>query len=94
MSQSRHTIKGSQVTEDDEISPIREEEAQRGRRPKHTAEKDRRRRLKSLLLTALHKANRGLFHQVLIDLGQTPGSSDYEKSMKMYEDYQRQREKR
>jgi hypothetical protein len=78
------------VTKNDDISQIREEEAQRGRRPKHAAEKDRRRRLKSLLVSALQKANRGLFHQVLIDLGQTPGSSDYEKSMKMYEDYQRE----
>ena len=90
MSQSRHEKKESQVN-DDEISQIREEEAQRGRRPKHTAEKHRRRRLKSLLLSALHNANRGLFHQVLIDLGQTPGSSDYEKSMKMFEDYQREK---
>jgi hypothetical protein len=43
------------------------------------------------MLDALHKANRGLFQQVLIDLGQAPGSSGYEKSMKMFDDYQRGR---
>jgi hypothetical protein len=79
------------VPDDDEISRVRDDEAQRGRRPKHAAEKDRRRRLKSLMLTALYKGNKGLFHQVLIDLGQKPGSSEYEKSMKIFEDYQREK---
>jgi hypothetical protein len=41
------------------------------------------------MLDALHRANRGLFQQVLIDFGQKPGSEEYEASMKMYdEDYQ------
>ena len=77
------------MSDDKDISKVREEEAERGRRPKHTLEKDRRKRLKALMLNALHKANRGIFHQVLIDLGQRPGSDEYEKSMKMYDDYQR-----
>jgi hypothetical protein len=43
------------------------------------------------MLDALQKGNPGLFQQVLIDLGQKPGSSEYEKSMKMFETYQRER---
>ena len=43
------------------------------------------------MLDALRKGNPGLFQQVLIDLGQKPGSSEYEKSMKMFETHQRER---
>jgi hypothetical protein len=64
---------------------------ERGRRPSHTAEKEKRRRLKSTLLDALIKGNRGLFEQALIELEQKPGSADYESSVKKYEDYQRTR---
>jgi hypothetical protein len=41
------------------------------------------------MLDALRKANRGLFQQVLIDLGPAPGSAEYEGSLKVYDDYQR-----
>jgi len=47
--------------------------------------------LKSTLLNALIRGNRGLFEQALIELGQKPGSADYESSIKKYEDYQRTR---
>jgi hypothetical protein len=79
------------VSEENEIRRIREEETERGRRPKHSTEKEKLRRLRSLMLDALRKGNPGLFQQVLIDLGQKPGSSEYEKSMKMFETYQRER---
>ena len=79
------------MSDEDEISKIREEESERGRRPKHSGEKERLRRLRSLMLNAIHRGNRGLFQQVLIELGQKPGSSEYENSMRKYEDYQRER---
>jgi hypothetical protein len=79
------------VPDENEIDKIREEEMERGRRPKHSAEKEKLRRLKSMMMTALHRGNRGLFQQVLIDLGQKPHSSEYDASMKMYEDYQREK---
>jgi hypothetical protein len=41
------------------------------------------------MLTAIRRGNRGLFQQTLIDLGQKPGSSEFDRSMKMFEDYQR-----
>ena len=79
------------MSEENEIHKIREEEIDRGRQPKHSTEKEKLRRLKSLMLNAIRQGNRGLFQQVLIDLGQKPGSSEYEKSMKMFETYQRER---
>ncbi len=80
-----------QMSDEKDIERIREEEIERGRRPRHAAEKDKRRRLKSLMMTALQKGNRGLFQQVLIDLGKKPGSADYEEWMREYEKYQRER---
>jgi hypothetical protein len=79
------------VSDENEISKIREEEAERGRRPTHAREKEKRRRLKSMMLTAIRRGNLGLFQQVLIDLGKKPGSSEYEESMREYEKYQRER---
>jgi len=79
------------VSEENEIHKIREEETETGRRSKHSTEKEKLRRLKSLMLNAIRGGNRGLFQQVLIDLGQKPGSSDYESSMKSYDEYQREK---
>jgi hypothetical protein len=79
------------MADESDISRVREEEVQRGRRPRYTSEKEKRRRLKSLMQDALRQSNRGLFQQVLIDLGQKPGSDEYERSMKLFEDYQRAR---
>jgi hypothetical protein len=79
------------VLDENEIDKIRQEEMERGRRPRHSGEKEKFRRLKSIMLTALRQGNRGLFQQVLIELGKKPGSSEYEESMKEYEKYQRER---
>jgi hypothetical protein len=79
------------VSDKDEIDKIREEEMERGRRPKHSAEKEKLRRLKSLMMTALHRGNRGLFQQVLIDLGKKPGSAEHAEWMREYEKYQSER---
>ncbi len=79
------------MSDENEIHKIREEEMERGRRPKHSAEKEKLRRLKSMMLDALHRGSRGLFQQILIDLGQKPGSSEFESSMKIYDEYQREK---
>jgi hypothetical protein len=42
-----------------------------------------------MMLIALRRGNRGLFQQTLIEIGQKPGSDEYESSMKKYEEYQR-----
>jgi hypothetical protein len=79
------------VFKENDISKIREEESERGRRPKHSSEKEKLRRLKSMMMTALRRGNKGLFQQVLIDLGKKPGSAEYEEWMTEYEKYQRER---
>jgi hypothetical protein len=79
------------VSDENEIDEIREEEMERGRRPRHSREREKLRRLRSLMLNAIRNGNRGLFQQVLIDLGQKPGSSEYEQSMKLFESYQAER---
>jgi hypothetical protein len=77
------------MSDEKDISKVREEEAQRGRRPKHVPEKERQRRLKKLVWDSMRKGNRALFQQVLIDLDEKPGTSRYDELMKMYDDYQR-----
>lgn len=77
------------MSDENEISRIREEESQRGRRPKYLSEKEKRQRLKSLMLNALHRSNKGLFQQLLIELGLKRGPDEYEQWMKKFEDYQR-----
>jgi len=84
-------IYNRRVSDENEVNKTREEETERGRRPKHSAEKEKRRRLKSLMMSALQRGNRGLFQQILIDLGKKPGSPEYDDWMREYEKYQRER---
>jgi hypothetical protein len=72
-----------------DISKVREEEAERGRRPKHLEEQERRRRQRKLLSDSMRKGNRALFQQVLIELDEKPGTVRFDELMKMYDDYQR-----
>jgi len=76
--------------DDSEIEKVRQDDI-RGRKSEDSAYKDRVGRLKKLMLQALQRGNRGLFEQVLIDLGQKRGSSEYEASLKAFDDYQRGR---
>jgi hypothetical protein len=78
------------VSDENEIDKIRQEEMERGRRPTHSAEKEKRLRLKSLMMFALQRGNRGLFEQVLIDLGKKLESAEYDEWMREYEKYQRE----
>ncbi|HXL23690.1 MAG TPA: hypothetical protein VOA78_14595 [Candidatus Dormibacteraeota bacterium] len=76
------------MSDEKEISRIREEEAQRGRRPKHLEEQERQRRQRKLVRDSVRKGNRALFQQVLIELDEKPGTARYDELMKMYDDYQ------
>jgi len=76
--------------DDSEIEKVRQDDI-RGRKSEDSAYKDRVGRLKKLMLQALQRGNRGLFEQVLTDLGQKRGSSEYEASLKAFDDYQRGR---
>jgi hypothetical protein len=83
------TARRHEVSDEKEISRIREEEARRGRRPQHLSEKEKLRRSKAAMMIALRRGNAGLFQQILIENGQLPGSDEYAASMKKFEDYQR-----
>ena len=74
-----------------EIDQLRAEEGSRGKRPKNLSERERLRRLMALALNAIYTGNRGLFVQTLSDLGQKPGSVEYEGALKKFEDYQREK---
>jgi hypothetical protein len=70
------------MSDEKETSKNREEETQRGRRPKHLEEKARRQRLEKLVWDSMRQGNRALFQQVLIDLDEKSGTA-------RYDDYQR-----
>jgi hypothetical protein len=70
--------------EDDEIHAAREEEESRGRRPKHKTSPSQRQRIEKKIRQALREGNEALFVEAIIELGQTPGSSEYEESLKAW----------
>jgi len=77
------------MSDENEISKVREEEAQRGRRPQHTSEKEKQQRYKKTVIDSLRRGSKSLYQQILIDLGQKPGSDEFEALMKEFDDYQR-----
>jgi len=77
------------MSDENEISKVREEEAQRGRRPQHTSEKEKQQRYKKMVIDSLRRGSKSLYQQILIDLGQKPGSDEFEALMKEFDDYQR-----
>jgi hypothetical protein len=79
------------MSDENEISKVRDEEAQRGRRPKHVPERERQQRLKKLVWDSMRKGNRALFQQVLIDLDEKPGTARYDELLRMYDEYQREK---
>ncbi len=70
--------------EDDEIQAAREEEERRGRRPKHRTSPSQRQRIQAKMRQALREGNEALFIEAIIELGQTPGSLEYEQSLKAW----------
>jgi hypothetical protein len=78
------------MSDEKEIARVRESDRGRG---KKTADNllRKRKRLESLLLTALQNGNRQEFAEILIDLGQPIGSDEHEKSMKLFDEYQSKR---
>jgi len=71
------------MSDEKDIEKIREEEAQRGRRPKHAQEKERRQRLKKIVWDAIRQGNRPLLQQALIELDEKPGTARFDDLMKM-----------
>ena len=77
------------MVDENEISRVFQEETQRGRRPQHAEEREKRRRLQKLFLDSMRQGNRSAYRQALIDFGERPGTVRFDELMKQYDDYQR-----
>lgn len=76
------------MSKGDEIQEIRDEEQRRGKRPIDIAARRRRLILRKKLAEALRAGNEDRFREALIrDLGQTPESPEFERSMRAWRAY-------
>ena len=81
------------MSDDQEIEEVRSGESQRGRkRPVNISEPRRRAILRRKFKEALQSNDEAAFIEAIIgDLGQLPGSAEYEKSLKIWRDFRRGR---
>ncbi len=76
------------MPEHDDIDEVRTEEERRGKRPIDLAEKKRKALLRRKFGEAIQSGNEDQFRQMLInDLGQLPGSPEYEASWRAWKAY-------
>jgi hypothetical protein len=78
------------MSKDDEIQEVRGEEQRRSKRPIDIAARRRRLILRKKLAEALRAGDEHQLRAILIrDLGQTPGSPEFENSIRAWRDYHR-----
>jgi hypothetical protein len=78
------------MSKDDEIQEVRGEEQRRSKRPIDIAARRRRLILRKKLAEALRAGDEDQLRAILIrDLGQTPGSPEFESSIRAWRDYHR-----
>jgi hypothetical protein len=76
------------MSKDDEIEGVRGEEQRRSKRPIDIAARRRRLLLRKKFMDALQSANEDLFRAALIrDLDQTPGSPEFENSIRAWREF-------
>ena len=72
----------------DDIEEVRTAETRRGKRPIDSAEKRRKLIIRRKFLEALESGDWQQFREMLIhDLGQTPGTPAYIRSVRAWKDY-------
>ena len=72
------------TSESDEIADVRRQEEKRGRKPVDIAARRRRQILERKFKEAL-ESNDEMFKEALVtDLGQLPGSEEYERSLRIW----------
>lgn len=82
------------TSNEDEIEEIRSEESRRSKRPVDVQALRRRRILERKFMEALESGNEDAFIEALIhDLGQLPGTVEYESSMRVWRQYQKEKER-
>jgi hypothetical protein len=73
------------ISESDEISDVRRQEEKRGKKPIDIAARRRRQILERKFREALEGNDVQAFKDALVtDLGQLPGSEEYERSLKVW----------
>ena len=70
--------------ESDDIEDVRTQEERRGRRPAHKTSLSQKQRIQAKMRQALREGNEALFIEAIIELGQKPGSSEHEESLKAW----------
>lgn len=76
------------MSKDDEIREIHDEEQRRGKRPIDIAARRRRLILRKKFFDAIQLGDEDKFREALIrDLGQLPGSPEFESSMRAWRAY-------
>lgn len=77
------------MPDDQEINDIRDEEIQRGKkRPINVSELRRRAILRRKFREALQSNDEAVFIEALVnDLGQLPGTEEYENSLKIWREF-------
>ncbi len=80
------------MSEDDDLKDVRVEEGQRGRRPIDIEARRRKNRLLKAFREALELQDEDLFKEAIIhDLGQLPGSPEYQHSLRVWRDFCKRR---
>lgn len=76
------------MSKDDEIQDVRSEEMRRGKKPIDIAARRRRILLRKKFMEAIPAKNEDKFREAITrDLGQTPGSREFEASMMAWRKY-------
>lgn len=74
--------------DDDEIREVRNQEQRRGKRPLDIAAQKRNQILLRKFREALRSQDEAAFQEAIInDLGQLPGSAEFEASMKIWREF-------
>jgi hypothetical protein len=74
--------------DDDDIREVRDQEGRRGKRPIDIAAQRRKQVLLRKFREALQSQNEETFRETIInELGQMPGTDEYEKSMKIWREF-------
>lgn len=74
------------MSDEQEIARIRSEEIARGKQSAGRLAR-RRKKLEGMLLRALLRGDRELYAEGLSELGQLPGTAEYENSIRIFDEY-------
>jgi hypothetical protein len=75
-------------SDEEQIGKVREQETRRGKRPTDIAAQERRQTLLRKFREALRSQDEAAFQEAIVnELGQLPGTAEYENSMKIWREF-------